>query len=114
MVEHEGRWYILDYKSNWLGPAPGDYGPEALAEAIRAGGYPLQYLIYLVALHRYLATRLPGYDYERHVGGAFYLFVRGIDPAAGVRRGVYFDRPTGRVPARTRRMLQRDGFKGMT
>ena len=94
VVEHAGRWYILDYKSNWLGPAPADYGPEALAEAIRAGGYPLQYLIYLVALHRYLATRLPGYDYERHVGGAFYLFVRGIDPAAGLRRGVYFDRPT--------------------
>ena len=94
VVEHEGRWHILDYKSNWLGPAPADYGPEALAEAIRVGGYPLQYLIYLVALHRYLATRLPGYDYERHVGGAFYLFVRGIDPAAGLRRGVYFDRPT--------------------
>ena len=93
VVEHAGRWYILDYKSNWLGPAPADYGPEALAETIRAGGYPLQYLVYLVALHRYLATRLPGYDYERHVGGAFYLFVRGIDPAAGMRRGVYFDRP---------------------
>ena len=94
VVEHAGRWYILDYKSNWLGPAPADYGPEALADAIRAGGYPLQYLVYLVALHRYLVTRLPGYDYERHVGGAFYLFVRGIDPAAGMRRGVYFDRPT--------------------
>ena len=93
VVEHAGRWYILDYKSNWLGPAPADYGPEALAEAVRAGGYPLQYLVYLVALHRYLATRLPGYDYERHVGGAFYLFVRGIDPVAGMRRGVYFDRP---------------------
>ena len=93
VVEHAGRWYILDYKSNWLGPAPADYAPEALAEAVRAGGYPLQYLVYLIALHRYLATRLPGYDYERHVGGAFYLFVRGIDPAAGMSRGVYFDRP---------------------
>ena len=94
VVEHAGRWYILDYKSNWLGPAPADYGPEALAEAIRAGGYPLQYLVYLVALHRYLGVRLPGYGYERHVGGAFYLFVRGIDPASGMRRGVYFDRPS--------------------
>ena len=93
VVEHAGRWYVLDYKSNWLGPAPADYGPEALDAAVRANGYPLQYLIYLVALHRYLATRLPGYDYERHVGGAFYLFVRGIDPAAGMSRGVYFDRP---------------------
>ena len=94
VVEHEGRWYVVDYKSNWLGPGPGDYGPEALAEAMRAGGYTLQSLIYLVALHRYLAVRLPRYDREHHVGGAFYLFVRGIDPAAGTRRGVYFDRPS--------------------
>ena len=94
MVEHAGRWYVLDYKSNWLGPAPADYGPAALAAAMHAGGYTLQSLVYLVALHRYLSVRLPGYEYERHVGGAFYLFVRGIDPAAGMRRGVYFDRPT--------------------
>ena len=94
VVEHAGRWYVVDYKSNWLGPAPGDYAPAALAEAMRAGGYTLQSLIYLVALHRYLAVRLPGYDYEHHFGGAFYLFVRGIDPAAGTRRGVYFDRPS--------------------
>ena len=94
VVEHAGRWYVVDYKSNWLGPEPGDYGPEALAEAMRAGGYTLQSLIYLVALHRHLAVRLADYDCERHVGGAFYLFVRGIDPAAGTRRGVYFDRPS--------------------
>ena len=94
VVEHAGRWYVLDYKSNWLGPAPADYGPESLAAAMHAGGYTLQSLIYLVALHRYLSVRLPGYEYERHVGGAFYLFVRGIDPAAGMRRGVHFDRPT--------------------
>ena len=93
VVAHGQRWYVVDYKSNWLGPEPGDYAPEALAASMRAGGYTLQYLIYLVALHRYLATRHPDYDCERHVGGAFYLFVRGIDPAAGMRRGVYFDRP---------------------
>ena len=94
VVEHAGRWYVLDYKSHWLGPGPGDYAPKALGAAMRAGGYTLQSLIYLVALHRYLSVRLPGYEYERHVGGAFYLFVRGIDPAAGMRRGVYFDRPS--------------------
>ena len=94
VVAHGQRWYVVDYKSNWLGPGPGDYAPEALAASMHAGGYTLQYLVYLVALHRYLATRLPDYDCERHVGGAFYLFVRGIDPAAGMRRGVYFDRPT--------------------
>ena len=93
VVEHEGRWYVLDYKSNWLGAAHGDYRPAALEEEMRERGYALQYLIYLTALHRYLSVRLPEYDYERHLGGAFYLFIRGIDPAAGTGRGVYFDRP---------------------
>ena len=92
-VEHEGRWYLLDYKSSWLGPAAADYAPAALTRATHANGYPLQYLIYLVALHRHLRARLAGYDYERHIGGVFYLYLRGIDPAAGMRRGVYFDRP---------------------
>ena len=92
-MEHEGRWYIIDYKSNWLGADPADYAPAALRRATFASGYPLQYLIYLVALHRHLGVRLPDYDYERHVGGVFYLYLRGIEPAAGMRRGVYFDRP---------------------
>ena len=94
VVEHAGRWYVVDYKSNWLGPAPDDYAPHAVSETMRRGGYTLQSLIYLVALHRYLATRLSGYEYESHVGGSFYLFVRGIDPAAGMDRGVHFDRPS--------------------
>ena len=92
-VEHGGRWYIIDYKSNWLGADSASYDPTALRRATFAGGYPLQYLIYLVALHRHLGTRLAGYDYERHIGGVFYLFLRGMDPAAGMKRGVYFDRP---------------------
>lgn len=91
--EHEGRWYVLDYKSNWLGDKAQDYEPEKLGHAMREHRYQLQYLIYLLALHRYLRTRLPDYDYERHIGGAFYLFLRGMDPAAGMARGVWFDRP---------------------
>ena len=93
VVEHGGRWYIIDYKSNWLGPSPEHYAPAAVAAAMRSSAYPLQYLLYLVALHRYLGLRRPDYDYERHVGGVFYLFVRGMDPAAGMNRGVWFDRP---------------------
>ena len=97
VVEYLGRWYVIDYKSNWLGPTPGDYGAEAVTAAMRARAYSLQYLLYLVALHRYLGLRLPGYDYDRHIGGAFYLFVRGMEPAAGMGRGVWFDRPEASV-----------------
>ena len=92
-VEHDGRWHVIDYKSNWLGVELADYAPAALRHATFASGYPLQYLIYLVALHRHLGVRLPGYHYERHMGGVFYLYLRGVDPAAGMSRGVYFDRP---------------------
>ena len=109
VVEHEGRWYIIDYKSNWLGPDLASYAPAALRRATFAGGYPLQYLVYLVALHRHLRARLPGYDYERHMGGVFYLYLRGIDPAAGMSRGVYFDRP-----ARACIQALDDCFRGTT
>ncbi|MYA18555.1 MAG: hypothetical protein F4Z28_18215, partial [Gammaproteobacteria bacterium] len=91
---HDGVWYVLDYKSNWLGNRLDDYRPAGISKAMRDHRYPLQYLLYLVALNRYLDGRLPGYDYDRHIGGAFYLFLRGIDPAAGMDRGVYFDRPS--------------------
>lgn len=93
-VEHRGRWYVLDYKSNWLGGKAQDYDRERLGAAMSEHRYQLQYLLYLLALHRYLRTRLPDYDYERHVGGAFYLFLRGMDPGAGMSRGVWFDRPS--------------------
>ena len=91
---HEGCWYVVDYKSNLLGPSPESYGPEELDRAMIRGGYRLQYLLYVLALHRYLTVRQPGYDYERHVGGALYLFLRGMDPSAGMERGVHFDRPS--------------------
>jgi len=55
--------------------------------------YYLQYLIYCVALHRYLAVRVPGYDYETHFGGVRYLFLRGMRPEMGAACGVYADRP---------------------
>ncbi|AMR65299.1 exodeoxyribonuclease V subunit beta [Aquipseudomonas alcaligenes] len=86
--EHAGRWYILDYKSNWLGPTAAHYGAERLEQAIAAEHYHLQYLIYLVALRRFLRTRLAGFS-DAQLGGAWYLFLRGM-PAAGV----YFARPS--------------------
>jgi exodeoxyribonuclease V beta subunit len=88
----DGRFYIVDWKSNWLGDRAEDYGPAALAREMADHFYPLQCHLYTVALHQYLALRLPGYDYEEHFGGAFYLFVRGIDPARP-ELGVHRDRP---------------------
>ena len=56
--------------------------------------YFLQYHLYVVAVHRYLEARLPGYDYDAHFGGVFYLFVRGMAPGRGENAGVFTDRPS--------------------
>jgi exodeoxyribonuclease V beta subunit len=85
--EHDGRWFIADYKSNWLGPDASYYGGERLLQALAAEHYYLQYLIYLVALRRFLRQRLSDFD-NSQLGGAYYLFLRGIPSA-----GVYFSRP---------------------
>jgi exodeoxyribonuclease V beta subunit len=82
---HAGRYYVLDYKSNALGGTAGDYHLGAIAEAMAEHRYDLQYLCYVLALHRQLRVRLPGYDYDRDIGGVVYFFLRGIDgPASGV------------------------------
>jgi exodeoxyribonuclease V beta subunit len=90
---HGERWYVLDWKSNRLGSRVEDYAAARLEQTMRESLYDLQYRLYTVALHRHLAARLPGYDYDRHFGGVFYLFVRGMRPAAGAANGVYFARP---------------------
>ena len=82
----EGRYYVLDYKSNKL---PG-YDLAQLQQAILAHRYDVQYTLYFLALHRLLKSRLAGYDYDLHVGGALYLFLRGIDQHGA---GLYADKP---------------------
>ncbi len=98
---HADRFYVLDWKSNHLGYTAADYGQERMAAAMSEHGYHLQYLLYCVALHRYLRQRIADYDYERNFGGVLYLFVRGVRPAwqaaAGGERapcGVYQHRPS--------------------
>lgn len=80
VFEHDGRYWVLDWKSNHLGEGPADYAPARLEAAMQAHGYHLQHLLYTVALHRHLAHCLPDYDYDRHFGGVLYLFVRGVRP----------------------------------
>lgn len=94
IFEHEGRFYVLDYKSNHLGYRYEEYQREQLTRVIDSHYYDLQYLIYTLALHRYLRSRRPDYDYEQHFGGVYYLFLRGMCPQNGHRTGVYADRPS--------------------
>lgn len=74
------RFIVVDYKTNRLGggPGAGAYHPSQLAVAMQRAHYPLQALLYSVALHRFLRWRLAGYEPERHLGGILYLFVRGM------------------------------------
>ena len=96
VVEHGGRFYIIDWKSNHLGYAANDYGPSALQAAMTEHGYHLQHLLYTLALHRYLSRRMSGYALETHFGGVLYLFIRGVRPTwrlpDGSTAGVYFHR----------------------
>ncbi len=92
ICEHEGLFYIVDYKTNNLGERQADYAPAALLEAMRGHNYGLQYWLYTLMLHRYLGNCLPDYDYDRHFGGVMYLFVRGMHPALP-GSGVFHARP---------------------
>ncbi|MCL1825304.1 MAG: exodeoxyribonuclease V subunit beta [Betaproteobacteria bacterium] len=92
VFEHAGRYWVLDWKTNYLGDTQVAYAPSALEAAMRQHGYHLQHLLYTVALHRHLRHTLPDYDYERHLGGTLYLFVRGVRPdwhVEGVPAGVF-------------------------
>jgi exodeoxyribonuclease V beta subunit len=80
VFEFEDRFYLVDWKSNWLGPDLDAYASAAIETEMTRRFYTLQLSIYTVALHRFLYARKPGYDYEEHFGGAYYLFLRGIEP----------------------------------
>ncbi|MBT8137659.1 MAG: exodeoxyribonuclease V subunit beta [Gammaproteobacteria bacterium] len=93
VFEADGRYYLADHKSNWLGNAQRDYSQPALAGEIARHDYYLQYLIYSVALNRHLRRCVANYDYRQHFGGVYYLFLRGMRPDSGPESGVYHDRP---------------------
>lgn len=87
----ENKFYIIDWKSNHLGNQIADYSAAGLQEAMDNNNYHLQYYIYLAALYKFLTLRMPNFDYDQHIGGVYYLFVRGIRSDAAT--GVFFRRP---------------------
>ncbi|MDF7667177.1 exodeoxyribonuclease V subunit beta [Orbaceae bacterium ESL0727] len=88
IFEFKGRFYIVDYKSNWLGNSPEDYSEEAIRHAMCEHRYELQYQLYSLALQRFLKSRLPNYQYNQHFGGIYYLFLRGMP-----NKGIFYHRP---------------------
>jgi exodeoxyribonuclease V beta subunit len=90
LFEHQGKYYVLDYKSNYLGPDDAAYHPAAMQQKILQSRYELQYVLYSLALHKLLKARLKDtYSYQQHVGGVVYLFLRGQQASS---RGAFIDR----------------------
>ncbi|MCK5541043.1 MAG: hypothetical protein KAI69_08935, partial [Deltaproteobacteria bacterium] len=93
VFSHNNRYYLLDWKSNNLGPAYADYQPKALQQSMLDSDYILQYHLYLVALHRFLQSRLNDYDFETNFGGVYYIYVRGLN-GLDADSGVFYDSPS--------------------
>ena len=104
---HGNRWFLIDWKSNDLGPSPSDYDQDKLVIPMCDHHYVLQYHLYALALHRFLKSRLPSYSYGAQFGGIFYAFLRGID--GKTTRGWFFDRPSENLISALDSMCQGDG-----
>jgi exodeoxyribonuclease V beta subunit len=94
IFSYKNKYYIIDWKSNFLGPERKDYNQSSMKQAVLEHYYILQYYIYTIALHRYLGQRIENYDYENHFGGIYYIFLRGLDDKHSGKYGVFWDRPT--------------------
>ncbi|HEX4083416.1 MAG TPA: exodeoxyribonuclease V subunit beta [Chthoniobacteraceae bacterium] len=104
LFESGGRYYIVDWKSNWLGNRRADYDQRGIAACMLRHSYYLQFHLYTLATDLFLRSRLPGYAYDRHFGGVFYIFLRGVDPAMP-ERGIHRARPSAALVAAMRRLL---------
>ncbi len=91
LFEHKGKFYILDWKSNHLGYSLDNYSENKLEEAMTENNYHLQYIVYTIAVKRFLENRIKDFDYNKHFGGVYYLFLRGLRDSKNT--GVYYNKP---------------------
>jgi exodeoxyribonuclease V beta subunit len=105
VFEHGGRFYLVDWKSNFLGERLEDYRRENLTGAMLSHFYHLQYHLYTLAANRFLGRRVPDYRYEKDFGGVFYIFIRGVSAESEDRCGVFYDRPAPECIATLERRL---------
>ena len=92
LFECKGKYFILDWKSTFLGDTLEQYAPAALNDAMNENNYHLQYLIYTLATKKYLESRIPDFDYEKDFGGVIYLFIRGM--RTGTNNGIFTNKPS--------------------
>jgi exodeoxyribonuclease V beta subunit len=104
IVRQNGKYYLLDYKSNYLGDNPEDYSSESLEREMLSAGYDLQYHLYTVALKKHLERKIPGFSYDEHMGGAFYCFVRGMEKESP--HSIYFHKPDEQTILELEAMLE--------
>ena len=90
--EHNGKYYILDWKSNYLGDDLNDYTPDKLNEAMNENNYHLQYLIYTYAAKKFLEFKIKNFNYEEQFGGVIYFFLRGV--REGSDKGIFTAKPS--------------------
>lgn len=86
------KYYLVDYKTNWLGNNANAYTHYNMEQEIITQNYTLQYQLYTLALHRFLQYRIASYDYKKDFGGTYYLFIRGMDGTT-LSNGTYFIPP---------------------
>lgn len=103
VFRYQGKYYLLDYKSNKLGHDFVDYAPEQIKKVMVEQHYDWQYLFYTIALHRYLTQRDKNYHYERDFGGVIYTFLRGMNGKDNY--GIYFNKPNADLIAELEELL---------
>jgi exodeoxyribonuclease V beta subunit len=104
---HDGRYYVVDWKSNFLGESSADYLPERISRSIAKERYHLQFSLYTVALDAHLSRCLgKDWDYERDFGGVYYLYLRGYGTHPDGKHGAFFHRPSAGFVSKLRSILQ--------
>jgi len=104
LFRFKDRYFLVDWKSNWLGNQSSDYGADGMHRSMLKHNYYLQYHLYTLAADRFLEKRVPGYSYQTHFGGVYYIFLRGTDPADS-SRGIFHHRPDPKTVASLRKLI---------
>jgi exodeoxyribonuclease V beta subunit len=110
VFSHERRFYLVDWKSNFLGHRPGDYTIPRISASMEEHFYYLQYHLYCLALHKYLKLRVRDYSYENNFGGVFYVYLRAFGKPGN--SGIFRDRPGKALIEALEKELTRAGENG--